>query len=56
MKHDKLEKLNKYATKLKDQLEAPLPKKHLNHPEEYKQFLKRELGTVNSQIEKLKYA
>lgn len=55
MSKEKLQKLNKYAEGLKSKLsDRTLPEKHKNRPEQYKQFLERELSTVNSKIEAMK--
>jgi len=54
MNKDKLNSLVKYASQLKDKLEAPTPSKHLHRPEAYKRFLKHEIAIAERKIESLK--
>lgn len=54
MTRQKLVNLNKYLIDLKNRLEAPTPSKHEGHPESYKQYLKREIQTVESTLEQAK--
>lgn len=54
MEKDTLAKLVKYADGLKSRLSDPLPAKHQHRPATYKQFLQREIDTVNKKIEALK--
>lgn len=50
MTKDKADKLVKYAQELSNKLTSNVSEKHKNHPVEYKQFLTRELQTVNNQL------
>lgn len=54
MNKDRLNSLLKYATGLKDRLDAPIPEKHKGHPESYKNFLKHEISLAERKIEALK--
>lgn len=55
MSKEKTIKLTKYANDLKSRLsDKNVPLKQANRVKEYRQFLERELETVNSQIETLK--
>jgi hypothetical protein len=55
MTKEKLEQLSKYADSIKHKLsDKTLPEKQKNRPTEYKQFLERELSSVNAQIEEAK--
>lgn len=52
MTKDKLIKLTKYQSEIKDKLSSTsVPEKHKGHPESYKGFLKNELRLVTNQIE-----
>jgi hypothetical protein len=50
MSKEKVMRLQKYATDLKNKLEAPTPEKHKASPKNYKQFLERELQAVTRKI------
>jgi len=54
MNKDKLLKLEKYLSQMQDKLNSPIPPKHANHPESYKQFLRNEISTVKTKIESAK--
>lgn len=56
MTKEKLLSLVKYAEGIKNKLSSPLPEKHKGYPTQYKQFLNRELASVNSKIESMKLA
>lgn len=51
---DKQKKLEKYLQHLINRLEAPVPEKHSGHPETFRLFLTREIGTVKSQLDAAK--
>ena len=51
---DQINKLVKYITDLTDRLSAPTPKKHENRPNEYREFLVRELNGAKTKVEALK--
>jgi hypothetical protein len=51
---EKIQRLEKYRSKVKDQLASPTPEKHKNHPKEYTRFLEKELADVTRAIDKLK--
>lgn len=51
MTKDKLNKLIKYQSELKDKLTNPIPEKHKDNPASYKAFLNNELRLVTSKIE-----
>lgn len=46
--------LVKYAADLKARLESPVPPKHSNRPDAFRQFLKREIQSVILKIEDVK--
>jgi hypothetical protein len=54
MSKEKLKSLSKYQDGVKNKLTSPTPSKHQKHPEQYRQFLQRELDAVNRSIEELK--
>jgi hypothetical protein len=55
MSKEKLQSLTKYANDVKSKLSsALLPEKHKSRPVQYRQFLERELTTVNAKIEFIK--
>lgn len=54
MSKENVLRLNKYAQELKNRLDSPTPKKHTNHPESYRVFLKKELDTTNRKLADLK--
>lgn len=54
MTKEKLASLNKYAQDLKNKLSSPVPAKHKNRPQSYKNFLTHELSLVNSKLEAAK--
>ena len=51
MTKDKIGKLTIYLVGLQARLLDPVPKKHENHPETYKNFLEREIRVVSKQLE-----
>lgn len=55
MSKEKLIKLTKYSDSIKSKLaEKVLPEKQKNRPEQYRQFLERELAMVTSKMDVLK--
>lgn len=54
MSDDKLKRLLKYKEDVEQKLSSPIPPKHVQHPDTYKQFLRNELATTESSINKLK--
>ena len=54
MSKEKIKSLSKYQDGIKNKLTSPTPSKHQKHPEQYRQFLQRELDAVNRSIEDLK--
>lgn len=54
MTKEKLASLNKYAQELKNKLTSPVPSKHKNREQSYKNFLTHELAMVNSKLEAAK--
>lgn len=53
MSNDKVLKTKAYINQLKERLLAAVPEKHLNRPEQYKQFLRNEIKTAESILEKI---
>ncbi len=51
MTKDKKISLQKYVLDLTNKLSAPTPAKHKDHPETYKNFLRREISIVSKQLE-----
>lgn len=54
MTKEKISSLTKYADGLRNNLSAPTPSKHKNHPATYTQFLERELKAVTTQLDNAK--
>lgn len=54
MTKEKIQSLNKYAEQLKSRLTDPLPIKHSNRLEAYRQHLKRELDDVSKKLAEAK--
>lgn len=51
MTQEKLKNLSDYSRKLRERLNSPIPKKHLQRPEAYKAFLTRELSITNMKLD-----
>lgn len=51
MTKEKILSLTQYKLKLLDMINSSVPSKHLKHPTSYKQFLTRELETINKKLE-----
>lgn len=51
MKKEKIVSLNKYLVELKTRLNGPVSEKHVSRPEQYKDFLKREIFKVNKSLD-----
>ena len=51
---DVLKKALAYLNQQKDRLSAPVPEKHVGHPETYRQYLRNEIKAKEAQIEALK--
>ena len=56
MSKEKLFSLIRYANDLKNKLTDAIPEKHKNRPQQYKQFLEKELKATNVQVEALRLA
>lgn len=57
MSTEKLARYTKYANELKSKLsDKEVPSKHKNRPQQYREFLERELKTVNTKLEAIAYS
>ena len=54
MSKEKVLRLTKYLTEMKDKLSNPIPSKHKDHPDNYKRFLNSEISTTSAKIDALK--
>ena len=54
MTKEKLISLNKYVSDLQNRLSSPVPAKHKDHPETYKDFLKHEIKMVTDKLEQVR--
>lgn len=50
---EKIASLTKYINEHKSKLTSPVPEKHKNHPESYKDYLKLEITKAQRTIDKL---
>lgn len=55
MTKEKFKSLSQYAMSLRQRLDSPTPEKHLGRPQEYKEFLNRELKAVERTLEEARY-
>lgn len=53
-KKEKLLSLEVYLTNLKNRLDSPTPEKHLHRPNEYREFLTREIKKTSMKVEDLR--
>ena len=52
-KAERLKKAQIYLDKQKDRLVAPVPKKHVSHPESFREYLRNEIKAAEAAVDGL---